>query len=54
MLEAQLDKVDREETSLLFLGNRRRDKNRKRLELIETIDDALAGYGMLIFFKLKI
>ena len=45
-LEAQLDEVDRQETRLLFLGNRRRDKNGERLELIAKIDDALSDYGM--------
>ena len=46
LLEAQLDEVDHEETKILFLGNRRRDKNATRLDLVSKIDEVLASYGM--------
>ena len=45
MLEEQLEKVDREETALLFLGTARRDCNPRRQQVLRDIDLALAEYG---------
>ena len=45
LLEAQLDRVDVEETSPLFLGSHRRNKNPDRASLLSEIDVALADYG---------
>lgn len=47
VLEKELDRVDRQETKSLFLGNLRRDKNSDRRQLIEQIDAALSEYGEL-------
>ncbi|KAF8862660.1 hypothetical protein BDZ45DRAFT_584922 [Acephala macrosclerotiorum] len=44
VLEAQLEKVDCEETKFLFLGNARRDKNEKRKAVLTQLDVALADY----------
>ena len=45
-LERQLEKVDAEETAVLFLGCHRRDGNKQRESLISEIDTALADYGI--------
>ncbi|KAF2626793.1 hypothetical protein BU25DRAFT_72116 [Macroventuria anomochaeta] len=45
MLEERLDEIDDKETSLLFLGKSRIDKNAARLSLLEDIESALADYG---------
>ena len=44
-LEQQLEKIDHEETSPLFLGAARRDCNAARLQVLDDIDAALAEYG---------
>ena len=44
-LEQQLEQVDDEETSPLFLGTARRDRNAARLQVLDDIDAALAEYG---------
>lgn len=46
LLEKRLDAIDREETSPLFLGCRRKDRNAEREAVISEIEDAMAGYGM--------
>ena len=45
ILEQELERVDREEPSVLFLGNSRRDRNPRRKEVLEKLCDALADYG---------
>jgi len=45
-LEYELDRIDREEIRPLFLGNRRRDKNGERKEIMKQIELELAEYGM--------
>lgn len=45
LLESQLDRIDHEETRKLFLGNRRRDKNPERKEILMKLEVALASYG---------
>ena len=45
LLESQLDRIDHEETRELFLGNRRRDKNPERKEILMKLEVALASYG---------
>lgn len=45
LLESQLERVDREEEAVLFLGSNRIDMNLERLSLLSRIDDALADYG---------
>ena len=44
-LEEQLDRIDREETRVLFLGHRRKDMNVERKRLIQEMDIKLAEYG---------
>jgi hypothetical protein len=46
-LEEELDRIDREEPRVLFLGNRRRDKNEERKNIMNEIDRELESYGML-------
>jgi hypothetical protein len=45
-LEEELDRIDREEPRVLFLGNRRRDKNEERKNVLDEIDRELQSYGM--------
>jgi hypothetical protein len=45
-LEEKLKKIDSKETTALFLGNCRRDKNAERKKVLEELDDALEAYGM--------
>lgn len=47
LLQQRLEQIDREETSLLFLGQSRCDKNMDRLSTLSEIDTALADYGKL-------
>ena len=47
LLESQLDCIDHNETREIFLGNRRRDTNGERREILEKLDVALTDYGML-------
>ncbi|CAF9941261.1 MAG: hypothetical protein HETSPECPRED_003034, partial [Heterodermia speciosa] len=44
LLEQRLERVDHEETSLLFLGKSRCDGNRDRLSTLSEIEAALADY----------
>ena len=46
LLESQLDNIDNEETRELFLGNRRRDANTERKDIVGKIEVALASYGV--------
>jgi hypothetical protein len=45
MLEEQLEQVDYEETSPLYLGKSRCDRNAERISLLSEIDSHLADYG---------
>jgi hypothetical protein len=45
MLEDQLDQVDRQEVSPLFLGVRRVDRNTARASVLSHINSKLADYG---------
>jgi hypothetical protein len=45
LLEKELDRIDQNETRALFLGNRRRDRNDERREVMEQIELELAEYG---------
>lgn len=45
LLEQRLERIDQEETSLLFLGKSRCDGNRDRLSTLSEIEAALADYG---------
>ncbi|KAK4209279.1 hypothetical protein QBC37DRAFT_450723 [Rhypophila decipiens] len=47
-LEEKLNKIDRDETRKLFLGNRRRDKNEERLSVLEDLRGALKSYDDLV------
>ena len=53
-LEAELEKVDKEEPKALFHGSRRRDTNPERQALLTALDVAMAEYGRLRyrFFEL--
>jgi hypothetical protein len=54
LLEKQLEKIDQEETAVLFLGTSRRDRNEERIAVLSAIDASLADYGVtspLIFGK---
>ena len=44
-LEKQLDNVDEEEPKELFLGNRRRDCNIQRKQIVGRLESCLAEYG---------
>lgn len=46
-LEEELDRIDREEPRVLFLGNCRRDKNQERKSIMVQIDKELESYGTL-------
>jgi hypothetical protein len=48
VLEKKLEKTDREETAILFLGCSRRDSNEERNSVLSEIDTALADYGVFI------
>lgn len=48
LLESQLDHIDNEETRELFLGNRRRDRNTERKDILGKIGIALASYGVFL------
>jgi len=45
MLEQQLDQIDQHETSPLFLGKRRSDRNPERSSALAAIDRVLVEYG---------
>ena len=45
LLESQLDEIDQHETRELFLGNNRRDRNKKREQILTKLEDALSKYG---------
>lgn len=47
MLEQRLDKIDQNESSLLFLGKSRCDKNEDRTSILSQIESSLADYGYL-------
>ncbi|KAM7212674.1 hypothetical protein V8F06_011925 [Rhypophila decipiens] len=47
-LEEKLNKIDRDETRKLFLGNRRRDKNEERLSVLEDLRGALKSYDDIV------
>jgi hypothetical protein len=47
LLEQRLEKIDREETAVLFLGSSRDDSNNERNSVLSEIDTALANYGPL-------
>jgi len=47
-LEKKLDKIDRDESSPLFLGSSRRDKNEERQCVLSGLRDALKTYDELI------
>jgi hypothetical protein len=42
--------VDEAETRELYLGNRRRDQNPVRRQILEDIDGALKDYGMISLY----
>jgi hypothetical protein len=45
VLEQKLEQVDHEETSPLFLGKSRCDRNPERISLLSDIESCLANYG---------
>ena len=45
LLEEQLDELDNDEPSKLFLGNIRRDGNEARRGVLKAVDKALKDYG---------
>ncbi|KAH6652849.1 hypothetical protein BKA67DRAFT_302481 [Truncatella angustata] len=51
-LEQQLEEIDRQETSLLFLGRSRCDGNTDRLSTLSEISTTLADYGKRVVRKL--
>ena len=46
MLEQQLDQVDHNETSPIFLGKSRSDRNKDRSSTLHLIDRKLVDYGV--------
>ena len=49
LLESQLDLIDKEEISPLFIGSRRHDRNAEREKVLSEIDTALFEYGIKVF-----
>ncbi|KAI5920615.1 hypothetical protein F4810DRAFT_681910, partial [Camillea tinctor] len=47
-LEAELERMDRNEPKTLFLGSRRRDNNLGRQEVMSRLDKAVAEYGVFL------
>jgi hypothetical protein len=45
MLEEELERVDHEETSAIYLGKNRCDRNTERTSLLSKINVHLADYG---------
>lgn len=45
MLEQKLEEVDQQESSPLFLGKSRCDKNQDRMSLLSEIETCLTDYG---------
>ncbi|KAL8662736.1 MAG: hypothetical protein Q9202_004428 [Teloschistes flavicans] len=48
LLERQLDEIDAQEDKELFLGNRRRDKNPERKEILSKLEENLASYDAML------
>ncbi|OSS51608.1 hypothetical protein B5807_03238 [Epicoccum nigrum] len=48
VLEQRLERIDQEETSLLFLGKSRCDRNEDRLSTLSEIEAALADYDQFV------
>ncbi|KAI4194486.1 MAG: hypothetical protein LQ350_007737 [Teloschistes chrysophthalmus] len=48
LLEGQLDEIDAREDKDLFLGNRRRDKNSERKEILSKLEQNLASYDAML------
>lgn len=48
LLEKQLEKIDQEETAILFLGKSRCDSNNERIQVLSQIDSALADYDAMV------
>lgn len=44
-LEEELNQIDKDEQSELFLGCIRRDKNAKRADVLQRLDEAFSQYG---------
>jgi hypothetical protein len=51
MLEQQLEKIDREETAILFLRSSQSDSNTNRNSVLSEIDTVLADYGVPHFLR---
>ncbi|KAG7008743.1 hypothetical protein G7Y79_00004g013270 [Physcia stellaris] len=49
VLEKQLDQIDNEETRDLFLGNRRRDRNLQRAEIVTKLEKTLRNYDKFLY-----
>lgn len=47
MLEQRLDEIDQNESSLLFLGKSRCDKNDDRMSILSQIESCLVDYGYM-------
>ncbi|KAI4662885.1 uncharacterized protein J4E79_004196 [Alternaria viburni] len=52
-LEEKLDRIDREEPRVIFLGDRRRDKNEERRTAMDEIDKELASYAQRDITNIK-
>ncbi|KAK4198569.1 hypothetical protein QBC40DRAFT_204748 [Triangularia verruculosa] len=53
-LEAKLNKIDKDETCTLYLGNRRRDKNHQRLAVMMELKDALKSYDDIVTRTMRV
>jgi hypothetical protein len=54
-LEKELDQIDQNEKTELFLGNCRRDTNADRKNVLRRIDEALKDYGKFqLLFSIKL
>jgi len=51
-LEEDLEKIDRDEPSELFLGARRRDRNQERKKVLQALEGKIAEYGIELAYPL--
>ena len=53
LLEKQLERIDREETAVLFLRSSRCDSDMERKSVLSDIDTALADYGVAVSLSIE-
>ena len=48
ILEAELDRIDEDESNALFLASTRRDSNTDRSRVLRDLESALEAYGVCL------